>query len=457
MGSVNLPRNPRERGRRAGRLLNALGLQRRELRSWALYDWANSAFVTSIGAAILPIYFVQVAGADLPEGRALAYWSYVNAFALLLIAVATPVLGAMADFLGAKKRFLALFMGLGVLATAGLYLVERGDWELAGVLFVLGTVGLTGSITFADSLLPHVASEEEVNRVSTAGYALGYLGGGILLVLQAVMITRPELFGLADAGVASRVAFVTVAVWWLVFSIPLFRHVTEPPRRLEEGESIGTNPVRVGFGRLRETLGEVRQYRDLFTFLVAYWFFIDGVHSIQRLAAVYGAQIGIDTGALIGALVVAQFVGIPFSFAFGALADRIGARRGIYTGLTGYIAVTLLAMFVTQAWHFFVLAAGVGMLQGGTQALSRSLYTTLVPQAKSSEFFSFYSVFGKFAGIMGPLLFGLMVSLAGTGRLAILSLAIFFIVGMALLSRVDVQRGQRTAADEDARTRPAVA
>ncbi len=433
-------------------MLRALGLQRKELRSWALYDWANSAFVTSVGVVILPLYFQQVAGADLPEGRPLVYWGYINSLALLLIAVASPMLGAVADFMGAKKRFLGLFVGLGVSATAGMYFVGEGDWELAAILFVAGTTGVTASLTFADSLLPHIAREGEVDRVSTAGYALGYVGGGLLLVIHAAMIVRPQFFGLADAGAASRVAFLTVAVWWVVFSIPIFRNVPEPPRRLEADETLGANAIRVGFGRLRETFGEVRQYRDLSLYLIAYWFFIDGIHSIPKLATIYGASLNIDSGALIGGIIVSQFVGIPFTFAFGALAGRIGAVRGIYVGLVGYVGITVLAMFVTTGWHFFALAVGVGILQGGTQALSRSVYSKMVPKAKSSEFFSFYSVFGKVAGILGPALFALVVSLTDTGRIAIASLAVFFVVGILVLSRVNVEKGQQVARMEDATT-----
>ena len=436
-------------------MLLSLGLQRRELRSWALYDWANSAFVTSVGVVILPLYFQQVAGADLPEGRPLVYWGYINSLALLLIAIASPMLGAVADFMGAKKRFLGISIGLGVLATAGMYFVGEGDWELAAILFVLGTIGVTASLTFADSLLPHITHEDEVDRVSTAGYALGYVGGGLLLVVHAAMIVRPQFFGLADAGAASRVAFLTVAVWWLVFSIPIFRNVPEPPRRLEADETLRVSPIRAGFGRLKETFGEIRQYRDLFVYLIAYWFFIDGVHSIPKLATIYGASLNIDSGALIGGIIVAQFVGIPFTFAFGALAGRIGAVRGIYVGLVGYVVITVLAMFVSTGWHFFVLAAGVGVLQGGTQALSRSVYSKMVPKAKSSEFFSFYSVFGKVAGILGPALFALVVSLTDTGRIAIASLAIFFVVGILILSRVDIEKGRQVAREEDAATHTA--
>lgn len=446
MNQTTAPAEPRG-------LLHTLGLHRPELRAWALYDWANSAFVTTIGAAIFPLYYASVAGADLPGNTATSYLAYTNSIALLIIAAMAPVLGAMADYMAAKKRFLGVFMGLGVLATTGLFLVQRGDWVLASALFIVGSIGLTGSIAFADSLLPHIATQREVDRVSTAGYALGYFGGGILLVINAIMIAMPERLGLGDRGFAVRVVFLTVAAWWLLFSLPLFLKVPEPARRLEADEGPRQNPVRVGARRLRETFSELRQYRHAFKFLLAYWLFIDGIHSIQKLAAVYGYEIGIDQNALIGALIVAQFVGIPFTFAFGALAARIGPKRGIYLGLIAYTFITGFAYFVTEAWQFWALAFAVGMVQGGTQGLSRSLYASMIPKAKSSEFFSFFSIFEKFAGIMGPAIFGLVGQLTGTSRLGILALVVFFLLGMLLLRSVDVAEGRRAAAEEDAATR----
>ncbi len=437
------------------RWLRALGLDRRELRSWALYDWANSAFVTTVIAAVLPIYYSSVAAGDLPRNVATAYWGYTAATALLLIAVASPMLGAMADYLGAKKRFLATFAGLGVLATACLYFVGRGDWPLATALFILGNVGFAGSIVFADSLLPHIAAEDEVDRVSTAGYAVGYIGGGLLLALNLLMIQRPDLFGLGDAATASRWAFITVAVWWAVFSIPLFRNVPEPPRRLRAEERLGARPLRASFRRLRETFREIRQYRDLFKFLIAFWFYNDGIGTIIKMATIYGTEIGIGQSSLIGALLLVQFVGIPFTFAFGTLAGRIGTRNGLYLALGIYALISVFGYFLSSAWHFWVLALAVGMVQGGAQALSRSLYATMVPRAKSSEFFGFFSVFAKFAGIAGPLLFGLVGQLTGTSRLGILALVVFFLGGMVMLSLVDIEEGRRVARREDATLRPA--
>jgi UMF1 family MFS transporter len=430
--------------------LDRLGLHRRELRSWALYDWANSAFATTIMGAVLPIYFGRVAASHMPENMATAYWGYTTAIGLAIIALASPVLGAMGDFLGAKKRFLAGFMSLGVIATASLYLVTEGEWVLASALFIAGNIGFAGANVFYDSLLPHIAAEDEVDRVSTAGYALGYVGGGVLLAINLAMIMKPDLFGLADTGMASRLSFVSVAVWWLGFSIPLFRHVSEPPRRLEEGERSGTNPLGVGFRRLFDTIGQVRQHRELLLFLIAFWLYADGIGTIIKMASIYGTELGISETHLIGAFVLVQFLGIPFTFAFGSLAGRIGARNGIYIALVVYTVICVFAFFMTTAWQFWALAVGVSTVQGGAQALSRSLYATLVPKGKSSEFFAFLSVFQKFAGIVGPFLVGWVAAVTGSGRYGILGLVVFFIGGMLLLSRVDLEAGRRAAVEEDA-------
>ncbi len=418
-----------------------------------MYDWAKSSFETTIGVAVLPVYWGTVAAVTLAPNVRSAYLGYTNSIALILVALMSPVLGAMADFMGAKKKFLAGFMLVGVLASAGLWFVGRGDWQLAAVLFIIGSIGVTASTVFNDSLLPSIASDEEVDRVSTAGYAFGYIGGGILLALNVVILTRPSLLGLADIGVATRVVFLSVAVWWLVFSLPVLRGVPEPPRRLEADESDGQNPVVVGFRRLRETFGEIRKYRDLFKFLLAYWLYIDGIHTIQKLAVVYGAELNLDRSTLIGAILLVQFVGVPATFAFGAAASRIGARNGLYIALGVYTCIAVFGYFISEAWHFWVLAIVVGLVQGGAQALSRSIYATMVPRAKASEFFSFFSIFEKFGGVVGPALFGVVAMMAGTSRLAIVALVVFFVGGIALLTRVDTEEGRRVARAEDARTR----
>ncbi len=439
-----------------GGILRTLGLHRRELRSWAMYDWANSAFATTIMAAVLPIYYVQVAGSTLPSNVALSYWAYTAAIALFIIVVASPVLGAMADYLGAKKKFLAAFMALGVAATFGLSFVHTGDWALASILFILGNIGFTGSIIFYSSLLPHIASDEELDSVAAGGWAVGYVGGGLLLVINAAMIIRPDWFGLADEGAATRAAFVSVAVWWALFSIPLFRDVAEPPRRIDAAEAaLGLSPVRIGFRRLAGTMREIGQYRQLVIFLTAFFFYSDGIGTIIKMAAAYGSQIGLGTAALIGALLVVQFVGVPFTFAFGALAGRIGPKRGIMLALVVYSGISVFGYFVTEAWHFWTLAIAVGMVQGGAQALSRGLFASMIPRTRSSQFFSFYSVFEKMAGILGPVVFGVASQITGTGRIGILAVIVFFIAGIVLLNRVDIDEGRRVARAEDAATEAA--
>ena len=444
-------------------LLARLGLHRPELRAWAMFDWATSAVQTTIITAVFPIYFVRVAGAGLPEGGATRRLAEINTLALVIIALASPLLGAVSDYSAAKKRFVAAFMLLGAAATAALFQVQRGDLDLASALFVLTLIGASGSFVFYESLLPHIAEGHEMDRVSSAGYALGYLGGGLLLALNLAWIQKPEWFGLpagpglseSDATLPSRLAFVSVALWWLVFSIPLFRRVPEPPARIESDERRGQNPVRVAFSRLRETFRELRGYRQAFLMLLAFLIYNDGIQTIIKMATAYGTEIGIDQGALIAAILLVQFVGIPFSFLFGSLAGRIGAKPAIFVGLLAYTGISVLGYFMTSATHFFLLAGLVGMVQGGTQALSRSLFASMIPQHKSGEFFGFFSIFEKFAGIFGPLIFAGTIAATGSSRNAILSVIGFFAVGAAILWVVDVEAGRRAAQEAEAVTRSA--
>lgn len=434
-------------------LLSRLGLDRPELRAWAMYDWAASSVQTTIMVAVFPIYFVKVAGAGMPESAATQRLALINSIALAIIAVLSPVLGAVSDYGASKKRFTAGFMALGMLATAGLAMVHTGDFELGSWLFVLVLVGVAGSFVFYEALLPHIARPEEIDRVSTAGYALGYVGGGLLLALNLAWIQRPGWFGLptgpglseADATLPVRLAFVSVAIWWLCFSVPLFRRVSEPPARLEPDEHRGENPVRVAFVRLGETFRELRGYRQAFLMLLAFLIYNDGIQTIIKMATAYGTEIGIGRSALIGAILLVQFVGIPFSFLFGALAGRIGAKRSLFLGLLAYAAISILGYFMRTAAHFYVLAGLVGMVQGGTQALSRSLFASMIPPHKSGEFFGFFSIFEKFAGIFGPLIFAGTIAATGSSRNAILSVIGFFAVGALLLAFVNVEEGQRTA------------
>jgi MFS transporter, UMF1 family len=354
-------------------------------------------------------------------------------------------------------------MAVGAAAVAGLFFVHTGDLTLASWLFVLALIGVAGSFVFYEALLPHIARGGELDRVSTAGYALGYVGGGILLALNLAWIQKPAWFGLpagsgldeSAATLPARLAFLSVAVWWLVFSIPLFRRVPEPPAKLEPDEERGQSPIRMAFVRLGETFRELRGYRQAFLMLLAFLIYNDGIQTIIKMATAYGTELGIDQSALIGAILLVQFVGIPCSFLFGMLAGRIGAKRALFLGLLAYTAISVLGYFMKTALHFYVLAGLVGMVQGGTQALSRSLFASMIPQHKSGEFFGFFSVFEKFAGIFGPLIFAGTIAATGSSRNAILSVIGFFAVGAAILALVDLDAGRRQALAADAAVRPA--
>ena len=426
-------------------LLDRVGLGRRDLRAWAMYDWANSAFQTTIIAAVFPIYFTRVAAADLPPATATSRFAWGTTIAILIVALVAPLLGTIADYAAMKKKLLAVFLAIGVSATGAMFWIQRGDWQLALVLFIIGNVGVAGSIVFYESLLPHIAGEQDLDRVSSAGYAMGYLGGGVLLAINLLMIQQPALFGLADSGVATRAAFATVAVWWLLFSIPLFRRVPEPPRRIERDETPAGNAFTTGVRRLGETFRELRRYRQAFLLLLAFLIYNDGIQTIIRMATPYGAELGLSDGTMITALLVTQFIGVPFAFLFGAFAARIGAKRAVFVGLGVYAGITVLGYYMTSGIHFFMLAVLVGMVQGGTQALSRSMFASMIPRHKSSEFFAFFGVFERYAGVLGPLIFAVIVERSGTGRAAILSIIVFFVVGATLLTFVDVEEGRRVA------------
>ena len=438
--------------------LAALGLNRPELRAWAMYDWANSAMVTTIIAAVFPIFFEEtgVAG-GLSRAKATQYYATASTVGMVIIAILSPLLGAIADARPIKKKLLGWFLGLGVASVAAMFFIQKGQWEFAAILFVLANIGANGSFVFYDALLPHIAEPDEIDRVSTAGYALGYLGGGVLLILNAAWIVHPEWFGLpsgkgltpSQATLPARLAFVSVAVWWAFFSIPLFRKVPEPRSKKADkpdGRMIGLkNPLQDAFDRLKDTFREIRKFRQGCLMLVAFLIYNDGIGTIFRMATIYGKSIGINSDDMIKALVLVQFVGIPFAFAFGSLAGRIGAKTSIVFGLIVYVGISILGYFMTTSTHFFLLAIFVGMVQGGTQALSRSLFASLIPRDRSGEFFGFFAVVEKFAGIFGPLLFAVSIALTGTTRSAILTVIPFFLVGGALLLMVNVEEGQRVA------------
>lgn len=425
--------------------LDRLGLHRPELRAWALYDVANSAWMTTV-IQVFQIYIVIVGVAGgLSQPQARARYMFASSLAIILVGLTGPLLGAIADYRGSKKSFLAAFLAVGAAATASMYFIGEGQWVYALTTFVVGNVCVTATLAFYNALLPAIAGPQEVDRVSTAGFALGYLGGGLLLAANGVMMAHPEWFGLPSRDVAIRLSFVSVAVWWAVFSIPLFRTVPEPPRRLEADERAGENAVVIASRRLAETFRELRVYKDAGLLLLAFLVYNDAVNTIIRAALTFGGEVGIEATDMIGALILVQFVGVPFAFGFGLLADRIGAKRSIYLALAVYTVISLMGFFLESATQFYVMAVLVGTVQGGAQALGRSLFATMIPKHKAGEMFGFFGVFDRFGGSMGTFLFGVLLAATGSSRPAILILIVFFALGAFLLSKVDVERGRRQA------------
>ena len=408
-------------------------LRSRPAVSWALYDWGNSAFATTVMAGFFPAFFRQFwsAGAD---GSLTTYrLGMANAAAGLVIALLAPLLGAIADRGGTRKRMLLAFSLLGIATTLSFYFVGQGQWLVAATLFALGTLGFNGGVVFYDALLLDVAKPGELDRVSALGYALGYLGGGLLFALNVLMVVKPTLFGLHDAAEAVRWSFVTVAVWWLVFLLPLMLYVRESP---PTGTVRDVSAWTAGWRELAATGRQLRKHKALLQFLLAYWLYIDGVNTIIKMAVDYGLALGLKSSDLMGALLLTQFVAFPAAVAFGRLGERFGARRSLLLGVAVYAALTVWAYYLSSAAEFYAMAVVVGLVQGGVQSLSRSLYGRLVPERKSGEFFGFYNMVGKFGTVLGPALMGVMALLTGSTRASILSLLLLFVVGGVLLYRV---------------------
>lgn len=426
-----------------------------------MYDWANSAMVTVIISAVFPIFFGAYANAGVDRSVALTRFSFATSIALTIIAVLAPILGAIADHSPLKKKMLGGFLGLGVTAVALMYFIGQGQWMFAAVLFILANIGANGSFVFYDSLLPHVADADEMDQVSTAGYALGYLGGGLLLAGVIFLTLAPGTFGLPagegltpeQASLPTRIGFVAVAVWWVLFAIPLFRTVPEPPTRVASERERGLGAIRGAFVSVRDTARNLRRYRNAFLMLLAFLIYNDGIGTIIRMATSYGESLGLDQPAMITAIMIVQFVGIPFAFLFGLLAGKIGSKPSIFIGLIAYMGISVLGYYVTTEVHFFILAGMVGVVQGGTQALSRSLFGSMIPAHESGEFFGVFAIFEKFAGVAGPTIFGLLIAATGSPRLGILSVIGFFLVGGTILAFVDVEEGRRVAREEEALVR----
>ena len=416
--------------------------RKRAIRAWTMYDWANSAFATTIMGVVLPTYFASY----IALGDSVPIWGNAVAIGSLIAALISPILGAMADFKARKKLFMALFNALGVISTAlRWFVVEPADQTLCIILYILGTIGFAGSLVFYDSLLPHVATEDEIDQVSSRGYALGYIGGGLLLLINVIMIYFGPRFMtnmLEDEATAlmMRLSLVSVAVWWAVFSIPIFRHVKEPPARGVKSE-IGQGVLKVSFQRLGNSFKSIRQFKDLFLFLVTFFVYANGIGTIITMAAAYASDLDFGILTILGTFLMVQFVAAPFSILFGNLGKKLGNKKAISLALLIYTFIAIFGFFIKEEWHMFALGFGVAMVQGGSQALSRSLIGKMMPKSKSAEFYGFFSVSEKFNTVVGPALMAFITLRTGDPRLGIVSLVVFFIAGIVMLRFVNVERG----------------
>ncbi|MEA2029372.1 MAG: MFS transporter [Campylobacterota bacterium] len=412
-------------------------MKNKTIYSWAFYDWANSAYATTVIAGLFPVFFKEYYSASVDATVSTAQLGFANSIASVIIVLLAPLLGAIADMGGLKKRFLFVFAYLGILMSAALGFVDKGEWEVAIFIYILGNIGFMGSNTFYDSLLPSVAKDQESDRVSGLGFALGYLGGGILFALNVWMVQNPSLFGLSNSAEAVKLSFITVALWWMIFSLPIFLFIKEEKREQKGGP---TQMIRDGYSRLRSTISKVAHFKGLLYFLIAYWFYIDGVDTIIRMAVDYGMSIGLESKHLILAILMVQFVGFPATLIFTHFAHKWDTKKAILLAIAIYLFITLGASMVDSMVEFFILALLIALVQGGIQALSRSYYAKMIPDAHAAEFFGFYNFVGKTAAILGPLLIGVVTLATDNSRLGILSVAIFFIIGGWMLWQVDEKK-----------------
>jgi UMF1 family MFS transporter len=409
-------------------------MDRRTRFSWALYDWGNSAFATTVMAGFFPVFFKEYWASDLSATDSTFWLGVGNSAASTLMVLFAPLIGALADQGGSKKRYLLLFAFLGALMTSSLFLVSAGMWQIALLFYALGIIGFSGSIVPYDALLVDVADDAELDKVSALGYALGYLGGGLLFALNVFMVLKPDFFGLADAGQAVRVSFLMVGIWWALFSLPVLLFVHERNPR-----PANKHVLRGALKEIRDNLREVGRYRMVALFLLAYWLYIDGVDTIVRMAVDYGLAIGFEASDLLTALLITQFVGFPAALLFGRIGERYGPKKGIMMALVVYVIIVFWAWRMQDMWEFYALAVVIGLVQGGVQSLSRSLYARLIPRDRAGVFYGVYNMLGKFAAVIGPLLVGWVAAASGDSRLGILAVLLLFVAGFVVLQRVTVE------------------
>ena len=400
--------------------------------AWALTDWANSAFATTVMAGFFPVFFKQYWNAGVAATESTFRLGLVSTIASVAVALLAPLLGALADRGGSRVRMLVAFTVLGAAGTVALGFVAQGQWVAASACYLVASLGFWGGIVFGDSLLLHVAEPDEYDLVSGYGYSLGYLGGGLLFAVNVLMTLKPAWFGLAGVADAVRWSFVSVGAWWVLFALPCAFLVRE------RGERPAPAPfatmVAQAFAELLRTARDIVGRRQLLWFLLAYVIYIDGVNTVIKMAVDYGLSLGFEQSQLVLALLLTQFVAFPAALAFGWLGGRIGAPAGIFIALAVYVAATGYAYFMDDARDFYALAVTIGLVQGGIQSLSRSHYGSLVPPEKSSEYFGFYNMVGKASAIVGPALVGVTAAVTGDSRLAILSILVLFVVGGTLLA-----------------------
>ena len=411
--------------------------------SWALYDWANSAYATVVLAGFFPLFFKEYWSDTTNVSTSTFQLGMTNAIASTVIVILAPVLGAIADAGNLKKRLLMIFALLGIVMSAGLYFVAQHETLLALSLFAFSVIGFSGSIIFYDSLLTDVTEEQNYNTVSSFGYALGYLGGGVLFAVDVYMTLNPEMFGFQNSTEAVKFSFLTVSVWWFIFSIPLFINVP----KINKSEVRVGKAVYNGLIQLKGTFNAIKQLRMVLLFLVAYWLYIDGVDTVVRMAVDYGMSLGFNSGDLIKALLITQFVGFPAAIGFGYLANYIGTKQGILVAIVVYLLMTIWASQISSVSEFYMLAIIIGLVQGGVQALSRSFYAGIIPKHQSAEFFGFYNMLGKFAAVLGPIMMGVVSLLTQSPRLSIFSISILFIAGGILLYYVDEEKAKEMLVD----------
>lgn len=415
---------------------------RKQIISWSLYDWANSTFSTTVMAGFFPIFFQQYWSTATDVTVSTWYLGLANSLASIAVASLAPFLGAIADKASVKKRLLIFFAFIGIISTGALSMVGQGYWKIAAVFYVVASVGFMSANIFYDSLLPSVASKQKRDFVSSLGYSLGYIGGGILFLVNVAMYLKPQFFGIADAPSAIKLSFLTVAVWWAIFTLPILIFVKEKAPVNDIGI---IKSISAGWIQLLSTLKRIRELKVVTTFLIAYWLYIDGVDTIIRMSVDYGTSLGFTTSTLITLLLMVQFIAFPATLIYNWFAKQIGIKQAILIAIGGYICIAVIGSLVSKEWHFYIIATLIGCFQGGIQALSRSLYSRIIPSHNSAEFFGFYNMFGKFATIIGPPLMGYVAMATGNPRFGILAIILLFVLGGYFLLMVDVEEGERVA------------